>query len=170
MPRGVHPGRQLIGESAGLLTMTETEISKAKVFWIVTALVCSVLIFVLLQLIRLSMAIQLSILIESLSLTVSHEYLAVSGAIWTAAGLLSAWLLLRRHPLGPISLKVIAVVYSLNYWVEQVWMTRSPLRSVNWTFSAALNIFVLLVIFSILSHPIVRIIFGDHNGRKPENQ
>jgi hypothetical protein len=149
--------------------MTETNISKAKLFWIVTALVGSVLIFVLLQLVRLGMAIQLSGMIESLSLAVSQEYLAVSGMIWAAAGLLSAWLLLRRHAFGPLSLKVIAVVYSLNYWVEQVWMTCSPLRTVNWTFSAVLNIFLLLVVFLILSLPIVRKIFGDHNGRKPKN-
>jgi hypothetical protein len=154
---------------AGLLSMAETKLTKAKVFWIVTALVGSVLIFVLLQLFRLSMAIQLSRLIESLSLAVSQEYLAVSGTIWAAAGLTSAWLLLRRHAFGPLSLKVIAVVYSLNYWVEQIWMTRSPLRTVNWTFSAALNIFLLLIIFLILSLPIVRKIFGDHNGRKPKN-
>lgn len=149
--------------------MTETNNSKTKIFWIVTALVGSVLIFVLVQLIRLSMAIRLSSFIESLSLPISREYLAVSGLIWAAAGLLSAGLLVRRHAFGPLSLKVIAVIYSLNYWVEQVWLTRSPLRSVNWIFSAALNIFVLLIIFLIFSHPFVRKIFGDHNGRKSQN-
>jgi hypothetical protein len=149
--------------------MTNSNNSKTKVFWLVTALVGSVLTFVLVQLVRLSMAIQLSSFISSLSLAVSQEYLAVSGAIWMTAGLLSAWLLVRRHTLGPISFRVIAVLYSLNYWVEQVWMTRSPLRTVNWIFSAGLNIFLLLVIFIILSHPFVRKIFGDHNGRKSEN-
>lgn len=149
--------------------MTDTNNSKTKVFWIVTALVGSVLIFVLVQLIRLSMAIRLSSFIESLSLTVSREYLAVSGLIWAAAGLLSAWLLVRRHAFAPLSLKIIAVVYSLNYWVEQVWLSRSPLRSVNWRFSAALNIFLLLIIFLIFSHPFVRKIFGDRNGRKSQN-
>lgn len=150
--------------------MMDTEISKTKVFWIVTAYVASVLIFVLLQFVRLRTAIQLTSLIENLSLTVSQEYLAVSGAIWVAAGLLSAWFLMRRHSYGPISLRAIAVLFSLNYWVEQVWLTRSPLRTVNWYFSAALTLCVLLIIFLTLSHPFVRKIFGDRNGRKPQNK
>lgn len=115
------------------------------------------------------MAFRLSDLIESHYPTVSAGYLAITGGLWAAAGLFVVWWLLRRHRFALISLALIAVGYSLNYWVEQLWMAKSELRSINWTFSAGLNILVLLFLFIILSHPFVRNIFGDRNGRQPEN-
>jgi hypothetical protein len=100
----------------------------------------------------------------------SQPYLLVSGLFWTAAGQLSLWWLIRRHTLAPISLKALAVLYSTNYWIEQLLLTRSDLRKLNWSFSAGINLVVLLILFLMLSLPFVRNIFGDHNGQEPQNR
>jgi len=144
--------------------MSDQKKASAKVFWIVTALVVLVLSFVLIQSSRLWMAVRLSAMIENRYPAVSAGYLAITGGLWAAAGLLVVWRLLRRDSFALLSLKVIAVGYSLIYWVEQFWMTKSELRSINWTFSAGLNFLLLLFLFILLSHPFVRNIFGDRNG------
>ena len=144
--------------------MPDLKKGSAKVFWVVTALVVAVLTFVLIHLTRLLMAVRLSDLIESRSFAVSAGYLAITGGLWAAAGILVVWRLLRRDKYALLSLKLIAAGYSINYWVEQLWMAQSDLRSINWTFSAGLNILLLLLLFIILSHPFVRNIFGDRNG------
>jgi hypothetical protein len=147
--------------------MADNKKPSAMVFWIVTALVLSVLSFVLIQLNRFWMAIHLSDFIDNRAISVSTEYLAVSGLLWAAIGILTVWWLLRRKTIGLRSLKLITVCYTLNYWIEQIWFADSSLRSLNWIFSAGMNLIFLLLILIILSLSFVRKIFGEHNGRKP---
>jgi hypothetical protein len=149
--------------------MTKGNDSQTKKFWIVTALGVCVLIFVLFQFNRARMAIRLTEFIHNLTPAAPQPYLLISGIFWATAGLVTIWWLVRRHPFAPNSLRAIAVLYSINYWVEQLWLAQSELRKVNWTFSAALNVFLLLILFLILSLPFVRKIFGDHNGKEPQN-
>ena len=138
----------------------------AKTFWIVTALVLIVLTFVLIQFMRLWTALSLSTLIKNRAMGVSAEYLAITGGLWVGVGLLVFLRLARREKTALLSLQLIAVGFSVNYWVEQLWLTRSELRSLNWIFSAGLNFLFLLILFIVSSHPFVRNIFGDRNGRK----
>jgi hypothetical protein len=143
--------------------------TQTKKFWIVTALVVCVLIFVLFQFSRVRMAIRLADFINTLTPAVSQTYLLVSGLVWASAGLLVIWWLVRRNAQAPLALKTAAVMYSINYWVEQIWMAQSELRKINWAFSAALNLLLLFLLFLILSLSFVRKIFGDRNGREPQN-
>jgi hypothetical protein len=155
--------------SAILISMT-SNYSKTKTFWIVTALVVCVLIFVLFQFGRVRMSIRLADFIESLTPSISQPYLLVGGLVWAAAGLLVMWWLVRRSSLAPTAFKALAVLYSINYWVEQLWLTQSELRSTNWAFSALINAALLILVFVTFSFVFVRKIFGEHHGREPKNQ
>ena len=96
--------------------------------------------------------------------TVSPLYLATSGLAWGAAGLALALGLWRGSALARRFALIIAVAYTLYYWIDRLWVSQ-PGLSANLPFTAGLNLILLLVTAWILTRPGARAFFGVMHER-----
>lgn len=92
-------------------------------------------------------------------LSISPVYLASSGLIWGAAGLvICAALWLHLH-WAPRLASAFALVYSLYYWVDRL-LVSSDKPGTNFLFTAIFNLALLVSIWWILSRPKAKVYFG----------
>jgi hypothetical protein len=74
-------------------------------------------------------------------------YLAVSGLMWGIAGLPLAWGLWRGSAWAPRYTELAAILFSVYYWSDRLFLSGSPDRNLNWPFALGMNL-VILVLFT----------------------
>jgi hypothetical protein len=92
---------------------------------------------------------------------VSPAYLAASGLLWTLVGLPLMWALWRGHPQAPKAARILALAYTLYYWLDRILVESAVGRPANWPFAVGLTIVLLIFIFCILSTSKPRSFFGE---------
>ena len=130
------------------------------------SLLCGVVLIVAgLNLVRLGQSLAEWKLLETL-LPVSPAYLAVTGVVWGALGLLAAWRLwqgqiwARWFGLGYI------VLFSVYYWVDRLFLPGYPGRNSNWQFSAVMNFLLIALSIWILTRPKAKGFFEATDERR----
>ena len=80
-------------------------------------------------------------------------YMIGSGVIWAAAGLILLTGVIVRWRLIPRLIKVFAVVYSLYYWIDYLFLRGADAYRGNWPFLVIVNSILLIYLFWSLSRP-----------------
>jgi hypothetical protein len=135
----------------------------------VTVLGFGVLISVLLQLTRMVSGIIQSQLITRLPLSISPVYFIITGLVWAVVGLIniySTWLG-KSWAAGVVWWSTVG--YSLYYWLDELLVKQSPLRTTNWPFLITLNLLILVITYGFFRLPKVDRFIGECNERKPED-
>lgn len=78
-------------------------------------------------------------------------YSSISGALWGLVGLPAAWGLWRKRVWVKKAVWAGAVAYPVAYWIDRLFLSRSPESKVNWVFSAGVTLFWLSLVFFTLS-------------------
>lgn len=130
------------------------------------SLLCGVVLIVaVMNLVRLGQSLAEWSLLETL-LPVSPAYLAVTGLVWGALGLLATWRLwqgqiwARWFGLGFI------ISFSVYYWVDRLFLPGYPGRNSNWLFSAVMNFLLIAVSVWILARPKAKQFFEATDERR----
>ena len=92
---------------------------------------------------------------------VSPSYLAASGLLWTLVGLPLIWGLWRGHPQARKAARILALAYTLYYWVDRILVESAVGRPANGPFAFGLTIVLLIFIFWVLSTSKSRSFFGE---------
>jgi len=99
------------------------------------------------------------------SLPFHPAYLAVNGAIWGFAGLVLGWAIWVAKSWAPQSLRIVALLYTISYWLERLLLAGNPLRNINWPFIAILNLLVVGFIFWQFQRKPVKQYFGEMHDK-----
>ena len=131
----------------------------------VTILALGVLLIASLNLIRLVQSLLLWNFLVEIFPSYGHYplipiYLALTGLLWGSTGLILTWGLWRGSRWVSLSTCLAALVYSIYYWIDRLWISASHGQS-NWHFSAGLNIFCLCYVLWTLFYSKARLFFGD---------
>lgn len=90
-------------------------------------------------------------------------YLAVSGGVGLAAGLLLLWGMWRRKPQTRIGLLGTAAGLALWYWCERLLLQTQRL---NWPFSLGATVALLVITATCVWLPETRIFFLQEHSRR----
>jgi len=78
-------------------------------------------------------------------------YSTFSGALWGLAGIPVIIGLWKPFRWAVLAAWVTAIFYPLTFWLEKIWLLKSPTRMVNWQFDAGVTIlwftFVALAVY-----------------------
>jgi hypothetical protein len=117
------------------------------------SLLCgAVLIVAVMNLARLGEALAGWKSLEAL-LPISPAYIAVTGLVWGALGLLAAWRLWQGQPWARGFCGGFISLFSVYYWVDRLFLPGYPGRNSNWLFSVAMNLLFICTSIWILARP-----------------
>jgi hypothetical protein len=135
----------------------------------VTLLALIVLIITVINLIRLGLSIRYWSFLSS-RLEIPPLYLALTGLIWSAAGLSLLWGLWKAKKWAPKLMQAVGLTYALYYWLDHIFLMDHPvggatnvLRAVlpiNWQFSIGVTIVGLVFMVWTLGRKSVTVYFG----------
>ncbi len=130
----------------------------------VTILALWVLILAVLNLTRLMQSlIRWDFLKDTLPF--NPVYLAINGVFWSLVGLFLLWSIWFQKNWTRRALIAAALLYSLNVWLERIFLAGSPTRNTNWPFVALVNLLILAFIFWQLNRQAVKFYFGEMHDR-----
>jgi hypothetical protein len=110
----------------------------------VTALVWVVLSLTAWNAVRLWTAIAWSARLAEFAPRPGPLYIAVTGAVWTAAGLAVLWAVWKRKTWAPKLLVGAAAAYTAWYWADRLLLQQGR---ANWGFVLAVNLLLLFHVF-----------------------
>lgn len=89
--------------------------------------------------------------LQSLDLSVSALYLALTGALWGLLGLVSAVGLWQGWPRARTGTLVLTLLFMLWYWVDFLWLKAPEISRRGWPFSLTLSLLggglIMLILF-----------------------
>ena len=141
--------------------------AKSPSLFSVTLVALLVLTIASLSLLRLALSLLQGQFLGSLP-GVSPLYLALTGLAWAAAGFVLLWGLWRRKRWAPRAVCWGALLYSLYYWLDRIFLSdwlKSRTPPANLAFSAGLTLVILVFIFWTLSRPKITVVFGEPHER-----
>jgi hypothetical protein len=100
---------------------------------------------------------------------VSPVYLALTGLLWTLAGLPTFFGLWLGRPGLPKVTRLLAFAYVLYVWLDRLLVANTEIVMINWPFTAGVTILLLFIVFWTFSRPSVRVYFGEMNEQPREN-
>lgn len=134
--------------------------------WVLFILVISVLAFSLISFVRFGMALSLWEFLSSLPAAVHPAYLAAVGLVWGGFGIVTAFWLWQGRSKGKAAVRILAVTYALYYWIDQVFIGASGIRSANWFFSGIVAALLVVLVFVSLALPAVVNFFGEDDEQE----
>jgi hypothetical protein len=102
-------------------------------------------------------------------LPITPLYLAASGVIWGAAGLLLAWGSWQGKAWASLWVRLASLAYALYDFVDRLLLANPSVSRVNSVFSAGLTLLSLAIIFWILTRRKAKTFFGVMHDPKPQN-
>jgi hypothetical protein len=138
--------------------------------WSVTLLALGVLIIAVINLIRFVLSIRYWVFLSSRS-GISPIYLALTGFIWSAAGLILLWGLLKPKTWALNLMYAVALTYALYYWLDHIFLMEHSLIDAtgvirvllpsNWQFSAGVTVVILAYMAWTLGRSKVKAYFNQ---------
>ena len=130
------------------------------------SLLCVLVLFVaVMNLVRLGQSLADWKFLDML-LPVSVAYLAVTGLVWGALGLLATWRLWQGQAWAPWFGLFFIISFSGYYWIDRLLLPGYPGRNSNWQFSAVLNLLLIALSVWILTQPKAKRFFEATNERR----
>jgi thiosulfate reductase cytochrome b subunit len=99
----------------------------------------------------------------TLPLSVPLIFFVLSGLIWGLAALFLGLGLWRGKNWSLRFTHYAAIAFTVYYWVDQLFLSIDPLRKTNFRFLVGANVFLLAIIYWILSRPKAQLFFGEAN-------
>jgi hypothetical protein len=96
---------------------------------------------------------------------VSPLYLALTGLIWSAAGLPLGWGLWRGKRRARWATFGTALVYTLYYWLDRLLLVNKAQARRDWPFAAVVTLLLLTCIVWVLSRSKAKAFFGERHDR-----
>ncbi len=137
--------------------------------WSVTLLMAIVLIITAINLIRLVLSVRYWNFLGTRS-GISPIYLAVTGLVWSIAGIFLVWGLWKAKTWAPRLMQAVTLTYALYYWLDHIFLMDhgvsggtgavSMILPLNWQFSAGVTVLFLVFIAWTLSRVKVKAYFG----------
>ncbi len=147
--------------------------------WSVTLLALGVLIITVINLIRLGLSIRYWSFLSSRS-GISPFYLALTGLIWSVAGLCLLWGLWKAKKWAPRLMQAVGLTYALYYWLDHIFLMDHPVSGavgairamlpINWQFSAGVTVVSLVFMVWVLGRTKVKAYFGSNGLEAGQNQ
>lgn len=137
--------------------------------WIIFVLAVGFSIFSLVAFIRFYEALALRQVLASLPVTVSPLYLALTGLFWGIFGVITVVGLWRIKKWGLNAARILAVTYAGYYWINQVFVGTSEIRSSNWPFLGGVTVVLLAAVLGSLAHPAVNNFYGEDDDQKKQS-
>ncbi len=134
--------------------------------WVLIVLILGLLVFTLASFVRLGMALSLWTFLSSLPAAVSPVYQAAAGLVWGSAGAITIVWLWKGQSIGKAAARILAVTYGLYYWIDELFLAASDIRSSNWLFSGAMTVLLVLLVFGSLALPSVSRFLGEEHGQE----
>jgi hypothetical protein len=167
------------------LTPNEPELPQVEEFtqinkrpWSVTLLALGVLIITVVNLMRLVLSIRYWSFLSSRS-GISPFYLALTGLIWSAAGLCLLWGLWKAKKWTPKLMQAIGLTYALYYWLDHIFLMDHPVSGAtnairvmlptNWQFSAGVTVICLVFMVWVLGRAKVIAYFNFTDAETSKN-
>jgi hypothetical protein len=164
-------------EPSGPWVVTQASLNKRP--WSVTLLALGVLIITVINLIRFVLSIRFWGFLSSRS-GISPIYLALTGFIWSVAGLILLWGLWKAKTWAPKLMQAIALTYALYYWLDHIFLMEHSvsgatgairaLLPTNWQFSAGVTVVSLAFMVWTLNRSKVKAYFGLIESEIDQNQ
>ena len=129
----------------------------------VTYLLVFVLTFTGWHALRLLSSLQNWSVLLQLPLNVSPHYLALSGLLWAALGLIATWGMLTVQKWLPAFLKTGSLAYVLLRFADKAFLQPGGLGQADWPFELAAAALLIFLIFWALSIASTRAYFGVHD-------
>lgn len=101
--------------------------------------------------------------LQTLFISVSLPYLALTALIWAVIGLGLFFGLWKGQKWASDNLKIFSILFAIYYWVDQLWLGADPNRSVDDRFQIVVTVLVLNLIFWALTRASTRKFFGELN-------
>jgi hypothetical protein len=133
--------------------------------WPILILSLAVLVFSTTQAARALNGAAMWDFLMDVQLTVSPLYLVLTGLLWAVLGLRVAWWLWHGRILARAGLQVLAISYTLYYWIEQFLLMTSPLRRTNWPFMAVVSVLAIAAAFLVPALPAAAKFLGERDER-----
>jgi len=89
--------------------------------------------------------------LKNLPLSISPAYLAIDGLVWWATGLILSLALWRGKSWSRPAVMILSMVYSLEFWVDKIWIAEPEGLAQRWPINLILTIMGLCMILLILS-------------------
>jgi hypothetical protein len=147
--------------------------------WSVTLLALGVLIITVINLIRFVLSIRYWAFLSSRS-GISPIYIALTGFIWSAAGLFLLWGLWKAKIWAPKLMQAVALTYALYYWLDHIFLMEHSVSGAtgairvllpsNWRFSAGVTVVSLAYMVWTLNRSKVQSYFGLVKSEIDKNQ
>jgi hypothetical protein len=147
--------------------------------WSVTLLALGVLIIAVINLIRFVLSIRYWVFLSSRS-GISPIYLALTGFIWSAAGLILLWGLLKPKTWALNLMYAVALTYALYYWLDHIFLMEHSLIDAtgvirvllpsNWQFSAGVTVVILAYMAWTLGRSKVKAYFNQLKSFSDQSQ
>ena len=135
--------------------------------WQIYPLLLIIVIFTTSNWARVWNSVQLMDFLNELPLSVSPWYLMISGAVWGLLGILAAVIMVWRGcSRAPWMVPLMAAAYSVNFWIEQLFIMVSPLRRVNWPFVIVADIIIVIFAFITFKQPGMGEFYGGRHEQE----
>ncbi|MEJ2757515.1 MAG: hypothetical protein P8046_03445 [Anaerolineales bacterium] len=134
--------------------------------WILFVTVIVFTLFSLVEWVRFFESIRLWRYLASLNVAVLPLYQAITGFFWGSFGLGTVVGLWLGKPWGRKAARILTVTYAGYYWIDQVFIGKSEIRSTNWPFLGGATVVLLVLVWGSLAFPAVYHFFGDDNDQK----
>lgn len=135
--------------------------SKKKRPWLVAALCVILLLTSLVHILKMSQALAHWDVLQSLPLSVSPLYLALHGFLWGAVGLAAVYVLWQGYPWARIITLILALLYSLWFWIDSVWIKAPEVFRTRWSFNLVMTLSGLGFVAAALYLPKSRAYFEE---------
>lgn len=106
----------------------------------------------------------LGLTLPELPLTVPIWYIPLSGAIWGMGSLAAAIGLFLGHTWAPSVVRWGALLFSLWFWIDRLFLVVSDYGLRTRTVSLVLNVLAVVILFWVLSRSKVRRYFRELEG------
>lgn len=119
-------------------------------FWF-KVLVVGLLIFSLAGWLRLQQSLAGWDLLAEIGVRPEPLYLALTGAVTGAGGLVAALSVWLRRRWGFVFTRAFILVWQVWNWIDRLWLAQTSAARVSWPFALASTALVLLFVFAVLA-------------------
>lgn len=105
--------------------------------------------------------------LKNLPLSISPAYLAIDGLVWWATGLVLSLALWRGKGWSRPAVMILSMVYSLEFWVDKIWIAEPEGLAQRWPINLLLTIIGLGMILLVLSRKSTQDYFWENPAKIP---
>ncbi|MFO8036048.1 MAG: hypothetical protein R6U57_05430 [Anaerolineales bacterium] len=133
--------------------------------WPVTALCAILLCTSLVHILKMSQALIHWDLLQTLPLSASPLYLALHGFLWGTVGAAVTFMLWKGLPWARRITLILALLYSLWFWVDAAWVKAPEVFRTRWPFNLAVTLAGLSLVTAAVYLPSSRAYFQEMRDR-----